>query len=183
MNVPRLVLRLAVVLVVLPLAASDTYDQEVSVALVKHIIVLRNFYKDQHLSFDSDGNLLSKATPGFGPTDGRVFVQKVELKPDKLIVAGIRPIDVFDWATEKWTMSDAVKPVAIEIRLPSGEQPNTAVPRLLNAVFIKRTELEKLRCSAEEQDEFVKFEQKQQQRTPSKDQPKLPDVASLNELR
>ena len=83
---------LTLIVLTVPLAASDTYEQELSSALVKHIVVLRQFYTDAHLRFDSDGKLASKAKPGFGPTDGRIYVQQVQLTPYSLILTGTRPL-------------------------------------------------------------------------------------------
>src|SRR5271166_1645653 len=95
-----------IIALTVPLAASDTYEQELSSALVKHIVVLRQFYTDAHLRFDSDGKLASKAKPGFGPTDGRVYVQQVQLTPNRLILTGARPLDVFKQAGETWELGD-----------------------------------------------------------------------------
>ena len=48
--------------------------------LVKRTLVLRNFYTGHKLAFDSNGRLLSGGPPGFGPTDGRVYVESVQVE-------------------------------------------------------------------------------------------------------
>ena len=98
MRSARAFVGLILILFAVRLAASDTYEQELSSALATHIVVLRQFYTDAHLKFDSDGKLASKAKPGFGPTDGRVYVQQVQLTPNRLILTGARPLDVFKQA-------------------------------------------------------------------------------------
>lgn len=167
----------------LPLFGADTYEQELSSALCKHIVVLRDFYTDAHLKFDSNGRLASKAKPGFGPTDGRVYVLQVQLTPNKLVLTGTRPLDVFRQTDQTWELGDTGKSISIEIQLPSAEPVNIAVPRLLNTVFFKQSELATYQCSAEEKQEFLDDVRKWVNHTTSADTPKLPDVASLDELR
>ncbi len=178
------VLRLPIltVLLVSPLFASDPYEQELASALSKHIVVLRSFYTDAHLEFDSDGKLISKGNPGFGPTDGRVFVQQVQLTPEKLTLTGTRPVDVFSGTEKKWELGDTGRSVSIEMLLPTGEPANTAVPRLLKTVFLNKSELAKVKCSAEEEHSFLDDLQKRMDHAAPADTPKLPDVSSLDEL-
>ena len=83
---------IAVIMFALPLLASDPYEQELSTALVNHLVVLRNFYTDAHLKFDSDGKLTSKGTPGFGPIEGRIYIQEIKLEPPRLTIHGSRPV-------------------------------------------------------------------------------------------
>jgi TonB family protein len=182
MKVRKCVLGSFLVFVTFPLFASDTYEQELSSALVKHVVVLRNFYTDEHLKFGNDGKLASKAKNGFGPTDGRVYVRQIQLKPDKLIFTGTRPMDVFDQESEKWELGDTGKSISIEIQLPTTEPASAAVPRLLNSVFLKQSELARLNCSPEEELDFLEYQRTRMKRA-TKDAPKLPDVASLDELR
>ena len=54
-------------------------QSELSADLVRHTFILRNFYTNQRLNFDSSGALISDGTPGFGPTDGRVYIKEVQL--------------------------------------------------------------------------------------------------------
>jgi protein TonB len=182
MRSARVFVGLILALSTLPLAAFDTYVQELSSALSKHILVLRQFYTDAQLKFDSDGKLASKAKPGFGPTDGRVYVEQVQLASNKLILTGTRPLDIFRQADETWELGNTGKAVSIEIQLPSAEPANTTVPRLLNAVFFKKSELVTIQCSAEEKQQFVDDVRKRLDHATAADTPKLPDVSSLDEL-
>jgi hypothetical protein len=69
--------------VVLTLCCSAAFgqsaDQLVS-SLEKHTVVLRNYYADASLTFDSDGKLISGGTPGFGPTDGLLYIEHVQVE-------------------------------------------------------------------------------------------------------
>jgi hypothetical protein len=84
---------------------------------------LRNFYTDAPLKFDSDGKLTSNANPGFGPTDGRVFVHQVQLTPNKLILIGTRPLYIFNRTKVIWEVRDTGRSVSIDILLPPENQP------------------------------------------------------------
>jgi TonB family protein len=169
-------------LLALPLFASDPYEQELASALSRHILVLRNYYVDGHLNFGSDGKLTSVGKPGFGPTEGRVLVHEVQLSPNKLTLTGTRPIDVFSQTNEKWELGDAGRSTSIEILLPAGEPANSAVPRLLDAVFLKQSELAEIECSADEEQAFLDDLRKLTRHAAPTDNPKLPDVGSLDEL-
>ena len=67
------------VLVALPLSSSDAYVQELSSVLVHRVLIIRNYYTDTQLTFDSNGQLVPKGTRGFGPSDGRIYVQQIQL--------------------------------------------------------------------------------------------------------
>src|ERR1017187_10904219 len=109
------------IVLLLPTYASAQYEAELSTTLVKHELVLRNYYIDRHLEYDSDGKLISKGGPGFGPTDGLVYVQQVQLKPDRLIVTGNHPVPVYDKATGARRLLDAGNSVRVEVSLPPNQ--------------------------------------------------------------
>jgi outer membrane biosynthesis protein TonB len=104
----------------------------------------------------------------------------VQLTPNKLTLSGTRPLYVFNQTKAIWEVRDTGRSVSIDIFLPPGEAADTTVPHLLNTVFMKQSELAKIKCSAEEEqtlvDDLVK-----DHRVPT-DAPKLPEVGSLDEL-
>jgi TonB family protein len=146
----------ALLLSVLPLSATEPYEQELSTALVKHVLVLRNFYTDAHLKFDSNGVLTSKSPLGFGPIEGRIYVREVKLEPSRLTITGSRPLSVFDDVTETLRLVDIRQPVSITFDLPDSEAPRHSIPELLKDVFLPSRESSQLECSADEAGVFRK---------------------------
>ena len=163
--------------------ASEPYEQELSSALVNHILVLRNYYTDAHLTFDASGNLTSNGTPGFGPGEGRIDVKSVQLKPGRLTLTGVRVFDVLDSGSREWQVAPTATTVAVEISLPAEEDPKAAAPRLIQTVFLKKSEVAEAGCSEKEKQEFVEDMLNRVNHTTKKDTPVLPDATSLSELR
>jgi TonB family protein len=165
---------LVAIVLLLPSCVSAQYEAELSSSLVKHEAVLRNYYTDHRLEYDSDGKLISKGTPGFGPTDGLVYVQRVQLKPDKLILTGDHPVPVYDKTKGTATLLNVGTSVVVEISLPPNLPASQSVPPLLNLVFMKQSELEQMKCSSEEEQEL--------RRKVPIDKSQLPPVATLDQL-
>jgi TonB family protein len=63
--------------------------------------MLRNFYQDDHLEFDSAGSVKGKAHPGSW-TIGRVGITKIKLQANRLELDGVRVADVFDIKASKF---------------------------------------------------------------------------------
>jgi TonB family protein len=155
-------------------AQSPDYAQELSTSLAKREVVLRHYYTDAGLSFDASGKLISAATEGFGPTDGRIYVQSVELTPDQLVLTGNRPVDFLDPVNKKWIIADMHRPVSVDIQLPANEPARDAVPKLLSAIFLTQAELANIRCSSSQK----KPSGDEQQQAPSQHAPpKSPNTA------
>lgn len=55
--------------------ASAQFQQQLQDQLVRHTVVLRNFYTGHKLKYDSNGTLVSSWDSGVGPADGRVYVE------------------------------------------------------------------------------------------------------------
>ena len=170
-------------------AASDSYSQQLADSLQNHAVVLRHYYKDLKLKFDSDGHLISKGTAGFGPTDGRVYLHDVRLTPEHLVLTGTRLIDVYNPAQDKWESAETEGQVSIEMALPPATSPETAVPALLNTIFLKHSETASLQRSPEEatifHDDILEHFRKKaagENVAHHSDVPKKPDAASLDEL-
>lgn len=130
---------------------SSDYAQELSNSLTKRELVLRHYYTDAGLTFDASGKVISAATEGFGPTDGRIYVERVELTSDELVLIGDRPLDFLDPVKKKWTIADVQRPVSVNIQLPAGELAQSAVPKLLSTIFLTQAELANIKCSSSQQ--------------------------------
>jgi TonB family protein len=161
-------------------AQSADSAQEFPNSLEKHEFVLRHYYVNPSLKFDSSGQATSDAKEGFGPSEGRVYVLQAQLLPDKLILTGKRPVYLFVPKTQTWQMTNLGKPVSIEIQLPANEPATSAIPRLIARVFLESAELAPVECSKEEQrqliDDVVTHDGKDKQ-------PKPPPAGTLSELR
>ena len=171
----------AVALCAFPLVASDTYEQELSSTLVNHTAVLRNYYTDQSLTFDSNGTLISKGTAGFGPSDGRVYIKQIQLEPGKLILSGTRTLNVFNPTKREWEIAPTATPVSVEILLPNDELVNAAAPGLINTVFLKKSELAAAQCTVEEKKDFA--ESRLAQHTKGNNAPKSQDGDAASSTR
>ena len=173
---------LLLVLSTLPAAASDSYEQDLSTALVSRILVLRNYYDSPHLLFDATGTLRTNSGTGFGPSEGQICITDVKLEPGKLTLTGVRPLEVFNPREHEWQVALTATKVSIEIDLPALEDPKTVVPKLLNTVFLKKAERAAATCSPEEQQRLLDDTIEHRGRKNQDTRPKLPDVASLDEL-
>src|SRR5215467_14015903 len=71
------------------------YAQTLSTQLLNHTVVLRNYYTDAALKYDANGTLLTKGTSGFGVSDGRLFVERVDLTPEALALVGQHTVSVY----------------------------------------------------------------------------------------
>jgi TonB family protein len=164
------------------LCAVDTYEQELSSALANRILILRNYYTDAQLTFDSNGQPVSKTTRGFGPSDGRIYVQRVQLEPGKLTLSGTCPLDVFEPRSQEWQVAPTATTVSIEMLLPAGEAVKAGVPHVINTVFLKKSEVAEVECTAAEQQEFIQEWQDHLNHPNPKKAPKLPDATALGDL-
>jgi TonB family protein len=122
---------------------------DVASTLENHAVVLRNYYTDPKLAFNSDGDVMSAATPGFGPSDGRVYVEKVKLKSDRLTLTGKRTAPMYDHNINSFWLATLKMPVTIEILLPAGVTPQQ-MKDLFNTIFMRQSELDQLKCSTED---------------------------------
>jgi TonB family protein len=128
--------------------------EELSSELVKHTLVLRNFYSGQKLKFDARGTLVSGGAPGSSPSDGRVYVKAVQVEAKRLIIRGERPVPVFDPATGETSWLGLHQNVDIEAQLPVDATPATVRTELLNRIFLTPDELKAIDCSAGEERAF-----------------------------
>jgi TonB family protein len=163
-------------------AQSNSYPQHLANSLEKHAVVMRHYYTDSKLQFDSTAQLISKGTEGFGPTDGRIYVTEVRLTADKLVLNGTRLINVYNAAQETWEAADMGRKVSVEVALPTGAAPEAVVPHLLNGIFLKQSEMTSLQCSAQERLDFQNDVAQRLSKNIRFEPPKLPDAQTLDEL-
>ncbi len=129
-------------------------QNELSADLVRHTFILRNFYTNQKLNFDSSGALISDGTQGFGPTDGRVYIKEVQLAANHLTLRGERPVSIFDPGTGDTTLLGLHRKVEIDVQLPPDKPPNDSARLLLDKIFLTSIETDALTCSEEEAKAF-----------------------------
>src|ERR1019366_2325711 len=109
--------------------------EQLAAALEKHTVVLRNYYTNDSLTFDSDGKLISGGSVGFGPTDGRVYVEKADITPAAITLTGQRPTPFWDNSSSQFKLIDIGRKVEIEIKLPPGQQVDQVPRPVLDQVF------------------------------------------------
>ena len=136
---------------VLALAQSPS---DLSADLVRHTLILRNFYTNQKLNFDRHGTLLTDGTPGFGPTDGRVYVKDVQLAANRLTIRGERPVSLFDPGTGDTTLLGLHRKVEIDVELPPDKPPDESARALLDQIFFTTSEANAFTCSDDEAKAF-----------------------------
>lgn len=129
-------------------------QNELSADLVRHTFILRNFYTNQKLNFDSSGALISDGTPGFGPTDGRVYIKEVQLAANHLTLRGERPVSLFDPGTGDTSLLGLHRKVEIDVQLPPDKPPDDSARALLDKIFLTSSEADALACSEEEAKAF-----------------------------
>jgi TonB family protein len=131
-------------------ACSAAYAQtvhEVAKSLEGHNFVLRNYYTDDSLTFDSTGKLTSHGTPGFGPTDGLVHIEKVEIMPTAISLVGERPVYFWDSVQSDFKLMNVGDVVKISLELPSGQTEADNSFDLLKQVFFAQAELQNSKCT------------------------------------
>ncbi len=117
---------------------------DLTTSLEHHNFVLRNYYTDDNLTFDSTGKLVSGGSPGFGPTDGLVEVEEVAIKQHAMTMLGQRPTYFWDTVQSEYKLIDIGRKVRIQIDLPSNSP--AELPDLLNQVFLPQSELQQDKC-------------------------------------
>lgn len=116
-------------------------------SLEKRSVVLRNYYTDASLTFDSDGKLVSRGTPGFGPADGRLYIERAEVTDNKLTLVGERPVYFWDPNASEFRLTKVGRRAEVRVTLPASESINDALPRLINQIFLKQSDLQQIKCS------------------------------------
>jgi len=129
-------------------------EQDLSIELVRQTLVLRNFYTAKKLKYDAGGKLLSGGTPGYSPTDARVYIQQVRLEKNTLLIRGEHPISVFDPATGDTALLGLHERVDIEAQLPSDKPAYESAHAALDKIFLTTAEANAIACTEKEDKTF-----------------------------
>jgi hypothetical protein len=165
---------LAAVLISCTLASAQD-EQALKGALLNHTVVVRGYFVAPELKFDQTGKLLSPAAGGFGQLDARIYIDKVSLPQDKLIIEGQRTFSQYNPKTQQFLVGLTGEKATVEIALPPGKPAVTSALELLKEVFFTTPELQN-QSSAEEQARF--HEALHRVIDPQKSPSKPSDVAS-----
>jgi hypothetical protein len=106
--------------------------------MVGRVAVLRNFYKDDDLAFDAEGNLIGNGKTGSWTYYARVEVYSLSLNQDALIIKGDR--NVLQWELSarefrNYTLDD--HPVRIAIRV-TPDSTEGSLESAIGRVFVTR---------------------------------------------
>ncbi len=74
----------------------DRLDEQLKSHYQNKVLMLRHFYRGDHLSFDVDGSLMGTEEVGPWTVFGQIFVKSVDLKTNTLRIEGRRVCLVFD---------------------------------------------------------------------------------------
>ena len=122
-------------------AADQNHDteQQLKNALLGKSVMIRNFYTDPKLVYDSSGNLIKG-----GESDcwlrGQFQVQKVKLRDGKLMLEGDRLIGEYKPKTKELTLARLKEKVKIEIQLDPSHEDLASVSTLLAKVFLTKND-------------------------------------------
>jgi hypothetical protein len=109
--------------------------------MVGRVAVLRNFYKEDDLAFDSEGNLIGLGKTGPWTYYARVEVYSISLNRDALVIKGDRNILQWELSAAEfrnYTLND--HPVRISIRV-APESTEGALRSAVGKVFLTREAL------------------------------------------
>ena len=133
---------------------SKTIESHLQQQFVGHLAVLRNFYSDSKLHYDSSGHLQGNSSRGFGPIDGSIRVTKVKVDRRTIEIGGDTPIPVWDPATGAVTWGTVPWKKSLNIDTPADVNLESATA-LLQTLFYKPEETATPACSAEEKSRFA----------------------------
>jgi TonB family protein len=130
----RLVALLLLLLSFIPLQADEARDlqEHLKHILLKHVVRIRNSYGDNHLSYDSQGNLLGSAEQDC-PNATQLKVSKVEIKKNTLVLRGPRVVGSQEPGDE----------IQIDIELDPAQINEPAVMGILEKVFLTTKDIPK----------------------------------------
>jgi len=165
------------------IASAQSTDQVAALLEAKQNkdVVLRNYYANDNLTFDSTGRLVSTGRVGFGPSDGRVYVEKIKLEPDRLILIGERTVPFYDEGSGSFKQMVTNRSVKIEISLSPGQPAADTIVPLLNTVFLQESELDNLKCPADGAEEF-RDRLARARELDHGPRPKMPEIKNLQEV-
>jgi TonB family protein len=128
-----------------PLRADEAKDLQelLKHKLLNHVVKIRNSYGDDHLSYDSQGNLLGSAQQDC-PNATQLKVGKVEIKKNVLVLRGPRVVEGYDLmrGTHTQFQEQSVE-VQIDIELGPAQINEQSVADVLKKVFLTTADIPK----------------------------------------
>jgi TonB family protein len=119
------------------LSAQTDLESTIRARYDQRIIMLRNFYQDDHLEFDSAGSVKGKAHPGAW-TLGRVGITKIKLQPNRLELDGVRVADVYNVKASKF--NSVRTPQKVRIVVDRDPQQTSSLEDALSRIFLTNAE-------------------------------------------
>lgn len=123
----------------LPLTALGDAKQQIESHFQQKLFFIRGFYRNNHLSYDDQGNV--KGEPKTGPWSLALLrVEQVSVDSDKFILEGTRAAAVYNSANKKFNDTIPAQPERIEITVeyPTEALTDSALDALTNKIFLTR---------------------------------------------
>ncbi len=127
-----------------PLHADETKDlqKHLQERFLKKVFMIRNFYGGDHLTFNSQGNLLQgDRTIGYEGcwSAAQIEVRKLEVKKDKLILRGPRVFGVYDMQKRQISpLATERQEVQVEVQLDPAQIDEESLSGILTKIFLTR---------------------------------------------
>src|SRR6266849_1147335 len=124
-----------------PLHADETKDlqKHLQERFLKKVFMIRNFYGGDHLTFNSQGNLLQgDRTIGYEGcwSAAQIEVRKLEVKKDKLILRGPRVFGVYDMQKKQLSQLVREQDMQVEIQLDPAQMDEESLSGVLSKIFL-----------------------------------------------
>lgn len=134
--------------------AGDDINEQLKSEYLGKVLTLRNFYKGEHLAFQSDGSLIGVAEIGPWTVDGQIVVLSIDLKGPSLRIHARRVCLAFDSKAKAFRdvldlLAESKAPdrnalqgafwaneVDIEVLLPSQEPSLQEIASTMDAIFL-----------------------------------------------
>lgn len=110
--------------------------------MVGKVAVLRNFYKQDDLTFDSQGTLVGSSKAGPWTYYARIQVSSINLTNDSLVIKGDRNVVQWELSVSEfknYTLDE--KPIRITIRLDPGYVENSVASAITKIFLTRETRL------------------------------------------
>ena len=121
-----------------PIPDRKSIEARLRETMVGKVAVLRNFYKQDELTFDSHGVLQGSSKPGAWTYYGRVQVASVSLSSNSLMIKGDRNVVQWELSVSEFkNYTLDTKPVRITIMLDA-EVTEDSVASAIKSVFLTR---------------------------------------------
>lgn len=126
--------------------AASGLEDDLSRIFVGRSFTIRNFYRGNHLRYESNGELLDRAEPGYWSRDGMVEFTSVKISPDgALTLEGNRTCVLLDQEQGEFSNVTTGDHVQIEIQLaPDRRNLQTVLPVMQRVLLSSRDRLSDL---------------------------------------